>query len=163
VPCALSGPYLREPTPAPVRVIGLPLVSGEAPDSGLYFTAFARAEAGPFSTRFGLPGRDRAGIVALVLSGVAQLAERRTVNPQVVGSIPTPGAIKVQVRAGLSGLALSASRPAFQNLSNLSPLPDQEKRSDLLAGLPGPSRIGVPVDVRRERRRVVAHLGACRW
>ena len=25
-------------------------------------------------------------------SGVAQLAERRTVNPQVVGSIPTPGA-----------------------------------------------------------------------
>jgi hypothetical protein len=39
--------------------------------------------------------------VALALSGVAQLAERRTVNPQVVGSIPTPGAIKVQVRAGL--------------------------------------------------------------
>ncbi len=27
-------------------------------------------------------------------SGVAQLAERRTVNPQVVGSIPTPGAVK---------------------------------------------------------------------
>ncbi len=27
-------------------------------------------------------------------SGVAQLAERRTVNPQVVGSIPTPGAAK---------------------------------------------------------------------
>lgn len=27
-------------------------------------------------------------------SGVAQLAERRTVNPLVVGSIPTPGADK---------------------------------------------------------------------
>jgi hypothetical protein len=27
-------------------------------------------------------------------SGVAQLAERRTVNPLVVGSSPTPGAVK---------------------------------------------------------------------
>ena len=34
-------------------------------------------------------------------SGVAQLAERRTVNPQVVGSIPTPGAKNIQVRDGL--------------------------------------------------------------
>ena len=30
-----------------------------------------------------------------VPSGVAQLAERRTVNPLAVGSSPTPGAIEV--------------------------------------------------------------------
>ena len=82
---------------------------------------------------------------AHALSGVAQLAERRTVNPQVVGSSPTPGATNMQVRVGLSGPALCASRAAFQHLSNLSPLPAPEERSDLLAGLPGPSRIGVPV------------------
>ena len=43
-------------------------------------------------------------------SGVAQLAERRTVNPQVVGSIPTPGATNMQFRVGLSGPALFASK-----------------------------------------------------
>ena len=109
------------------------------------------------------PGTGPRWYPAHVLSGVAQMAERRTVNPQVVGSSPTPGATNSQVRADLSRLALSASLPAFQHLSNPSPLPAPEKRSDLLAGLPGPSRIGVPVDVRCERRRVVAHLSACRW
>ena len=69
----------------------------------------------------------------------------------------------MQVRVGLSGPALCALRATFQHLSNLSPLPAPEERSDLLVGLPGPSRIGVPVDVRCERRRVVAHLSACRW
>ena len=34
----------------------------------------------------------KAGILTDIPSGVAQLAERRTVNPQVVGSSPTPGA-----------------------------------------------------------------------
>src|SRR4051794_3318720 len=37
-------------------------------------------------------GRPRAAILRSAHSGVAQLAERRTVNPQVVGSSPTPGA-----------------------------------------------------------------------
>ena len=45
-------------------------------------------------------------------SGVAQLAERRTVNPQVVGSSPTPGATNMQVRVGLSGPVLFASKLA---------------------------------------------------
>ena len=49
---------------------------------------------------------------AHALSGVAQLAERRTVNPQVVGSSPTPGATNMQVRVGLSGPALFASKLA---------------------------------------------------
>ena len=45
----------------------------------------------------------------------------------------------MQVRVGLSGPALCASRAAFQHLSNLSPLPAPEERSDLPAGLPGPA------------------------
>src|SRR4051794_16370008 len=46
--------------------------------------------------------RPRAAILRSAHSGVAQLAERRTVNPQVVGSSPTPGA------ALTSGLSLKA-------------------------------------------------------
>ena len=49
---------------------------------------------------------------AHALSGVAQLAERRTVNPQGVGSSPTPGATNMQVRGGLSGPALFAAKLA---------------------------------------------------
>ena len=59
--------------------------------------------------------------MALALSGVAQLAERRTVNPQVVGSSPTPGATNMQVRAGLSGLALCASGPLSHQMSQGRP------------------------------------------
>lgn len=45
------------------------------------------------------------GIFNLRHSGVAQLAERRTVNPQVVGSSPTPGApLEPQVREHLVAL-----------------------------------------------------------
>jgi hypothetical protein len=40
-----------------------------------------------------LAGSDADGIVKVTTpSGIAQLAERRTVNPQVAGSIPAPGA-----------------------------------------------------------------------
>ena len=44
-------------------------------------------------------GADRGGIVDVCPSGVAQLAERRTVNQYVVGSSPTPGARRTQPRA----------------------------------------------------------------
>src|SRR3954468_24695113 len=48
--------------------------------------------------------RPRAAILRSAHSGVAQLAERRTVNPQVVGSSPTPGAAVTRVfsRGGAS-------------------------------------------------------------
>ena len=62
---------------------------------------------------------------AHALSGVAQLAERRTVNPQVVGSSPTPGATNMQVRVGLSGPALFMSKLAGNTCPSPSTLPSR--------------------------------------
>ena len=81
-----------------------------APDSGVYFTASARAEAGPFRAPSGIPGRGSRWYPSLALSGVAQLAERRTVNPQVVGSIPTPGATTFMAQGFRSGSCRSDLR-----------------------------------------------------
>ena len=142
---------------------GVQRPSGGAGRAAVGYVPLPRPDRARWVPTPGLPGRARNAIIAGCNSSIAQLVERRTVNPQVPGSSPGRGAKQIKglsfTRQPLFAFSASMYPLCIRFVAATSGAPRAPPRDDARSGWSSAIHAGAPTGRARVRRCAPIELG----